>query len=270
MWGAGSPHPMGERGARNPEPSSLLSVPPRYQPRRHRLIDDCLGLRQRLLGKARHERSERIVAVIRFGDLEVPRGAIAQLVVALRDAGESRLADKLGRAIDGNADRLVLAHQDYAPILRVTSRNPIPVLEDFTRLVEERSGRPRPTGRELEELRQKRLAANEVFFRELNEKLEKLDRGSADTDVLTIVCECADPDCAQRIELDHGEYETARSEPTRFVVAPGHVEPEIEEVISRTERFELVRKVGVGREVATRLDSTSAGDSDPPGPPEGS
>ena len=88
-------------------------------------------------------------------------------------------------------------------------------------------------------------------------------RGSADTDVLTIVCECADPDCAQRIELDHGEYETARSEPTRFVVAPGHVEPEIEEVISRTERFELVRKVGVGREVATRLDSTSAGDSDP-------
>jgi hypothetical protein len=124
--------------------------------------------------------------------------------------------------------------------------------------------------RELDELREKRLAANEVFFRELNEKLEKLDRGSADTDVLTIVCECADPDCAQRIELDHGEYETARSEPTRFVVAPGHVEPEIEEVISRTERFELVRKVGVGREVATRLDSTSAGDSDPPGPPEGS
>src|SRR6187549_3279702 len=116
---------MGERGARNPEPSSLLSVPPRYEPRRHRLID-CLGLRQRLLGKARHERFERIVAVIRFGDLEVPRGAIAQLVVALRDAGESRLADKLGRAIDGNADRLVLAHQDYAPILRVTSRNPIP------------------------------------------------------------------------------------------------------------------------------------------------
>lgn len=208
--------------------------------------------------------------MIRFGDLDVPRGAIAQLVVALRDAGESRLADKLGRAIDGNADRLVLAHRDYAPILRVTSRNPIPALNDFTRLVERRSMRPRPTDRELDELREKRLAANEVFFRELNEKLEKLDRGSDDTDVLTIVCECADPDCAQRLELDHREYEAARSEPTRFVVAPGHVEPEIEEVISRTERFELVRKTGVGREVATRLDSTSAGDSDPPGQPKGS
>jgi hypothetical protein len=48
-----------------------------------------------------------------------------------------------------------------------------------------------------------------------------------------------------------------------FVVAPGHVEREIEEVISRTERFELVRKIGVGREVATRLESTRD-DSSPP------
>jgi hypothetical protein len=112
----------------------------------------------------------------------------------------------------------------------------------------------RPTKREVEELRRKRLAANEVFFRELNEKLERQTDGS---DTLIVVCECADEDCAQRLELTRPEYEAARSEPVLFVVAHGHVDPEIEEVISHTERYELVRKIGVGREVAIRLESTS-------------
>ncbi len=113
---------------------------------------------------------------------------------------------------------------------------------------------PRPTERDLHELREKRLAANEVFFRELNEKLE---RQTDDSDTLVVVCECADGDCAQRLTLTRREYEAARSQPVLFVVAHGHVDPEIEEVISRTERYELVRKIGVGREVATRLESTS-------------
>lgn len=120
---------------------------------------------------------------------------------------------------------------------------------------------PRPTERDLDELREKRLAANEVFFRELNEKLE---RQTDDTDTMIVVCECADEDCAQRLELTRPEYEAARSEPVLFVVAHGHVEPEIEEVVSRTERYELVRKIGVGREIATRLESTS--ESGPPPP----
>jgi len=113
---------------------------------------------------------------------------------------------------------------------------------------------PRPTERDLSELREKRLAANEVFFRELNEKLEAQGEGS---DTLVVLCECANEDCAQRLELTRREYEAARSEPVLFVVAHGHVDPEIEEVISRTERYELVRKIGVGRDVARRLESTS-------------
>jgi hypothetical protein len=112
----------------------------------------------------------------------------------------------------------------------------------------------RPTERDIEQLRDQRLAANEVFFRELNEKLERQTDGA---DTLIVVCECAEPDCAQRLELSRSEYEAARSEPTVFVVAHGHVVPEIEEVISRNERFELVRKTGVGREVAIRLESTT-------------
>jgi hypothetical protein len=124
---------------------------------------------------------------------------------------------------------------------------------------------PGPTEQDVEELRQKRLAANEVFFRELNEKLE---RQTDDSATLIVVCECADADCAQRLELTRREYEAARAEPVRFVVAPGHVAPEIEEVIAHNERFELVRKVGIGREVATRLEeATGDGDGPRPGDP---
>lgn len=120
---------------------------------------------------------------------------------------------------------------------------------------------PRPSERDFAELREKRLAANEVFFRELNEKLE---RQTDDPDTLIVVCECADPDCAQRLKVIRREYEAARSEPTLFVVAHGHVDREIEEVISRTERYELVRKIGIGRDVATRLEATNVDDSDAP------
>jgi hypothetical protein len=39
------------------------------------------------------------------------------------------------------------------------------------------------------------------------------------------------------------------------MVAHTHADPEIEEVIGGTDRFELVRKLGVGVDVATRLDT---------------
>jgi hypothetical protein len=38
-------------------------------------------------------------------------------------------------------------------------------------------------------------------------------------------------------------------------VAHDHADLEIEEVVLRTDRFEMVRKIGVGAEIAARLDS---------------
>ena len=122
---------------------------------------------------------------------------------------------------------------------------------------------PRPSERDIEQLREKRLAANEVFFRELNETLERQTDGS---DTLIVVCECADEDCAQRLKLTRREYEAARSEPAMFVVALGHVAPEIEQVVSRTERWELVRKLGIGRDVAIRLQGAKGEHGDAPRP----
>lgn len=65
-----------------------------------------------------------------------------------------------------------------------------------------------------------------------------------------MVCECADEDCAQRLILRPEEYERIRADPTHFVVAHGHVDPTIEEIVHRTDRFEVVRKVGDAAEAA--------------------
>jgi hypothetical protein len=196
--------------------------------------------------------------LIRYRDLELPRGAVAQLAVALKDIGDSGLAHKLGRAIDANADELVLTPEDYPTILRALSHRPVPELAEFSRVLEAQSREPRLTAEELTTLRAKRLAANEAFFRDLNKRLE---RQTPDSQTLIVVCECAEEDCAQRLELAHSEYEAIRSDPTQFVVAHRHADLEIEEVIARTDRFEVVRKLGVGAEVATRLDSTSENES---------
>ncbi len=100
--------------------------------------------------------------------------------------------------------------------------------------------------------REERLAANEAFFRELNERLEEITPASASE--LIVICECADKDCAQRLTLRHEEYESIRADSTDFVVAHGHVDPTIEVIVHRTDRFEVVRKRGEAGDVAEELD----------------
>jgi hypothetical protein len=93
--------------------------------------------------------------------------------------------------------------------------------------------------------RAERLARNEMLFRDLNEQVEfvatPLDDGSR---TFEFFCECADVDCTIRMPMALGDYEDVRSDPTLFVVAPKHERPEVEEVIRRTETYQVVRKQG--------------------------
>jgi len=104
--------------------------------------------------------------------------------------------------------------------------------------------------------RDERLAANEAFFRQLNERLEELTPAAASA--LIVVCECADEDCAQRLTLRQEEYEAIRAHDTYFVVAVGHVDSRIEHVVRQTDRFEVVAKRGAAADVAEDLDPRSA------------
>jgi hypothetical protein len=105
--------------------------------------------------------------------------------------------------------------------------------------------------------REKRLAMNEALFREMNERVEeRVQASSGDQATFAIVCECADVDCRQRITLTPSEYESAHADSAQFTIAPGHRAVDVEEVVSRNERFEVVRKRGLAAAIANDLDQT--------------
>jgi hypothetical protein len=109
------------------------------------------------------------------------------------------------------------------------------------------------------EHRADRLARNEALFREANERIEdRVEDVEDNPDTRApFLCECPEVDCAERVALTLREYERVRSEPTWFLVAPGHEHLEVEDVIERHETFLLVRKRGKAGQVARELDERS-------------
>jgi hypothetical protein len=60
-----------------------------------------------------------------------------------------------------------------------------------------------------------------------------------------------------QLTLTLDEYEHIREDSEAFAVAPGHVYPEAEVVVSQNERFTVVRKIGAAAQVAQRADRRS-------------
>jgi hypothetical protein len=99
---------------------------------------------------------------------------------------------------------------------------------------------------------QERKARNETFFREINEGIEEVVEHSTTvrSGVVAFVCECAGSDCTQAIALTIDEYRRVRTVPTRFVVAPGHEDLEVERVVVSAPGFSIVEKLGEAAAVA--------------------
>jgi hypothetical protein len=93
--------------------------------------------------------------------------------------------------------------------------------------------------------REGRKASNESLFREVNERVEDtaIRWGTADG-MIAFLCECADLECSERVELTVRQYEHIRSEPAQFVLVPGHADPTLEVVTERSPGFEVVTKIG--------------------------
>jgi hypothetical protein len=60
-------------------------------------------------------------------------------------------------------------------------------------------------------------------------------------------CECDDPGCARAIEIPLGEYERAVAAVDRFIVLPGHEDPEVEVVVERQDGYLVVSKPDLAR-----------------------
>ncbi|HZT14473.1 MAG TPA: hypothetical protein VFA19_00870 [Gaiellaceae bacterium] len=92
--------------------------------------------------------------------------------------------------------------------------------------------------------RQARKAANEAVFRQVNERIEELQRSFAlgTREPLQIVCECDRMECTERFPVALSIYEEVRSDPACFLVVPGHEDPQVESVISAAGDYLIVRK----------------------------
>ena len=99
--------------------------------------------------------------------------------------------------------------------------------------------------------RRQRAAKNQSLFREVNERIEQLAGAASSAE---FICECLQADCDHPVSLTRDEYEQVRSSSNRFFVLHGHEFAEIEEVVATNDRYLVVKKLGVGADVAEMLD----------------
>jgi hypothetical protein len=108
---------------------------------------------------------------------------------------------------------------------------------------------------DFNDLRRMRAAKNQNLFRNVNERVEKVAESfNLDGEQLDFICECANTDCAERLHMTTGEYEAVRRVPTYFAIADGHEVPDVEKVVERASRYLVVEKIGVGGDLAEKLD----------------
>ena len=105
---------------------------------------------------------------------------------------------------------------------------------------------------EGETAREKRLARNEVFFRDANEWTAR-DVDDADT-LADFLCECSSLGCIDRVRLSKAEYEHVRTASDRFFIVPGHESPTIERIVEHHETYVVVEKMGVSGALADATD----------------
>ena len=82
----------------------------------------------------------------------------------------------------------------------------------------------------------------EDVFRRANEEIADLARRHGWRFPVPFLCECADSQCFARLELTLEVYEGVRSNPQRYLTAPGHEIPEAV-AIDQTGTFALAEKV---------------------------
>jgi hypothetical protein len=95
----------------------------------------------------------------------------------------------------------------------------------------------------MADARKRRMAANEMLARRVNEMVEYERPRNGDASD-HFVCECCNDDCAEVIDIEIAEYSRVRSHPRRFIVREGHDDPEIESVVERYPNYIVVQKRG--------------------------
>ena len=103
-----------------------------------------------------------------------------------------------------------------------------------------------------------RNAETQNLFREVNERVaevyEQFSGGGTEyesPELIEIFCECGHlTPCDERINVAPATYERVRSDPTTFILLPGHGKESVETVIEQGEGFLIARNFGRAGEIA--------------------
>ena len=119
--------------------------------------------------------------------------------------------------------------------------------------------------RTVSRFREERIAKNESIFRIGNERMADWEERHRGGERERYLCECADRECREKVELTHSQYEYVRSNSRWFVVIPGHEVPDVEKVIDRHDGWFLIQKDAKVSDIVEATDPRNPGD-DPAGP----
>jgi hypothetical protein len=94
----------------------------------------------------------------------------------------------------------------------------------------------------VDSAQQRRIAENEALARDANETINEAHAPAEKRSPGAFLCECSDPQCDRVIEITPVDYERIRAHPRRFIVHPGHQEPEVETVTDTQSGYLVVEK----------------------------
>ena len=97
-----------------------------------------------------------------------------------------------------------------------------------------------------DEYSRRRLAENELLFKELNERIDKVIKrsfGQQEHDIIVdFYCECSDETCRERVAITPAAFRRAHDDEMLFVVKKGHETPKIENIVKEADSYNVVRK----------------------------
>ena len=86
------------------------------------------------------------------------------------------------------------------------------------------------------------MARNEALFRAANERMARWEESHTTDAREPYFCECADPECREKVSLRRPEYERVRSHSRHFLVVRGHETPDVDTVIETFDGWSVIEK----------------------------
>jgi len=103
----------------------------------------------------------------------------------------------------------------------------------------------------MDSARERRVAKNEIAAGDVNEAIDDERASEGGPGPRWFVCECAHADCAELVDVGASTYHEVRRYPRRFIVLPGHEEPDIEQIVEAHAAYLVVEKLDEAGRIAS-------------------